>query len=60
MSSKQCSLAVEEIKEPSHEEVVINFKPELKVLINKQYTKNSDLQMDTKPVSIRGRITISF
>lgn len=60
MSAKECSLVVEEIKEPGHEEAEINFKPKLKVLVNRQYVKNSDLEIAAEPVAIRGRITISF
>ena len=61
MSSKPCSLAVDEIRdEELLEEVESNFEPQLKILINKRWKDHSDSAADTDPVSIRGRMTISF
>ncbi len=61
MSSKPCSLAVDEIRdEELLEEVDTNFEPQLKILINKRWKDDSDSAADTESVSIRGRVTISF
>ncbi|CCB92168.1 putative uncharacterized protein [Waddlia chondrophila 2032/99] len=42
------------------EEVEINFEPQLKILVNKRWKADSDSITDSAPVSIRGRMTISF
>ncbi len=61
MSSKQSSLAVEEVKEKSKDqEYEIDFEPKLKVLVNKRFINNSDQGAKAETVSIQGRITISF
>lgn len=61
VSPKPCSLAVDEMKEEGLlEEVEINFEPQLKILVNKRWKADSDSIADSAPVSIRGRMTISF
>ena len=61
MSSKSCSLAVDEIKdEELISEDVLDFEPQLKILVNRQWNQNSDSAESAKPVLIRGRMTVSF
>lgn len=61
MSSKQSSLAIEEVKEKSQDqEYAIDFEPKLKVLVNKRFIKNPEPGASTEVVGIRGRVTISF
>jgi len=60
VSLKQCSLAIEEVKEPSQDDVAVSYEPKLKVLVNRRYGKDPDLSIDAEPVAIQGRITISF
>lgn len=61
MSQKSSSLAVEEVVEQNHRDGIdVVFEPELKVLINKRYLEDSESVTEVKPVSIRGRITVSF
>jgi len=61
VSSKNCSLAVEEVKEQSQEKSYeTDFEPKLKVLVNKRLINNSGSVKDAETVSIGGRITISF
>ena len=61
VSSKNCSLAIEEVKEQSQEKTYENdFEPKLKILVNKRLINNSGSVEDAETVSIGGRITISF
>jgi hypothetical protein len=61
VSSKNSSLAVEEVKEQSQEkEYDIDFEPKLKVLVNKRNVNDSGFIEDTEIIRIGGRITISF
>jgi hypothetical protein len=60
VSPKPCSLAVDEIKEEDLLKVGHDFEPQLTILINKHWNNDSDSSTDSKPVCIRGRMTISF
>lgn len=58
MSPKQCSLAIEDIKEDDCQEDEANFVPELKIFLSKRQISSSIDQQ--QPVVVRGRMTISF
>lgn len=60
MSPKPYSLAVDEAKEEDLlKDVEQDFQPQLKILVNKRWN-DSDSTTEATPVSIEGRITISF
>jgi len=61
VSSKNCSLAIEEVKEQSQgKDYRIDFEPQLKVLVNKRIQQNFSVFEDAQMVPIKGRITVSF
>jgi len=61
VSLQHCSLAVEEEEEQIlSKEMEMDFEPELKVLVKQRKMKDSTSMTDTQPVSIGGRITVSF
>jgi hypothetical protein len=61
VSAKNCSLAIEEVREQSlSANDQIDFEPELKVLVSRRFRKNSDSVTENESVKIGGRITISF
>lgn len=63
MSSKNCSLAIDEVNVQSRKEMFnVDFEPELKIIVNKRFVTNSALisEQESTPVRIKGKITISF
>ena len=61
MSPKLNSLAIDEDKDHFQDYGVDEFyQPELKVLVNKRYCRNSITHQTEEVVKVEGRITISF
>ncbi|MEC7839248.1 MAG: hypothetical protein VX777_04320 [Chlamydiota bacterium] len=57
MSTKSCSLAVDDVELESHLEEEVCFEPKLTVLVNKRNAKNSP---EDAIVKVTGRINVSF